>query len=128
MHGATHSGLVARYLDRPQTRRVRLQMLETATYPAKLTTAVADGDALRYYPAFDLPARASLVPQAAVAAVTGAQLLMVQRVDGSLTIGDTHDYGEPFPFDVEEELTVTCWPSRSSSPPVPSVTRRWAGV
>jgi hypothetical protein len=43
---------------------------------AKLTTSVADGDSLRYYPAFDLPGRARLPPVAAAAA---AQVLLVQR-------------------------------------------------
>ena len=63
---------------------------------------MADGDSLRYYPAYDVPSRASLPPQAAVAAASRAQLLLVQRLDGSLTIGDTHEYDEPFGFDVDE--------------------------
>ena len=37
-----------------------------------------------------------------MAAQAHAQLLLVQRLDGSLTIGDTHEYAEPFPFDVDE--------------------------
>ena len=75
---------------------------ETEPFAAQLTTAVADGDSLRYYPAFDLPGRAMLAPQAPVAAAAAAQLLLVQRLDGSLTIGDTHSYDEPFDFDVDE--------------------------
>ncbi len=124
------AGLVARYVGRPPTRRVRLQMLETAPYPGALTTAVADGGSLRYYPAFDLPARASLAPHAPVAAATGAQLLMVQRVGGGLTIGDTHDYQEPFPFDVGEEIYDYLLEKAGHllRRPVPPVTRRWAGV
>ena len=30
------------------------------------------------------------------------QLLCVQRLHGGLTIGDTHEYDEPFAFDVDE--------------------------
>lgn len=30
-----------------------------------------------------------------------AQLPLVQRADGGLTIGDTHEYAEPFAFDVD---------------------------
>ena len=30
------------------------------------------------------------------------QLLLVQRAGGGLTIGDTHDYDEPFDFAVDE--------------------------
>ena len=38
-----------------------------------------------------------------MAAANRAQLLLVQRLDGSLTIGDTHEYDEPFGFDVDED-------------------------
>ena len=78
-------------------------MLQTLPFPGRLTTSVADGDSLRYYPAYDVPSLASLPPQAPVAAENRAQLLLVQRLDGSLTIGDTHEYDEPFAFDVDEE-------------------------
>jgi FAD dependent oxidoreductase TIGR03364 len=111
-------------------RRVRLQMLQTLPFDGKLTTALADGDSLRYYPAYDLPARSALPPQAAVAAASRAQLLLVQRLDGSLTIGDTHEYDEPFGFDVDETaydhlLARACALLGS---PLPRVQRRWAGV
>ena len=82
----------------PPVRRVRLQMLQTEPFAGQLTTSVADGDSLRYYPAYDLPGLAALAPQAPVAAAAAAQLLLVQRLDGGLTIGDTHSYAEPFPF------------------------------
>ena len=68
----------------------------------RLTTSVADGDSLRYYPAYDLPGRDRLPPQEPAGAAAAAQLLLVQRLDGSLTIGDTHEYDEPFAFDVDE--------------------------
>ena len=128
--GATHSGLIAEYVDRPRTRRVRLQMLETAPYPGSMTTALADGDSMRYYPAFDLPGRASLGPQEPVAARAGAQLLLVQRRDGGLTIGDTHDYDEPFPFDLDEAIYeyLLTKAGHLLRHPVPPVRRRWAGV
>ena len=77
-------------------------MLQTGPFGPDLTTSVADGDSLRYYPAYDLPGRAQLAAQPGVAARAGAQLLLVQRLDGGLTIGDTHEYAEPFPFDVDE--------------------------
>lgn len=128
--GATHAGLIAQYVPEPVTRRARLQMLETAPYPGSLTTALADGDSMRYYPAFDLAGRASLDPQAEIAASFKAQLLLVQRVDGSLTIGDTHDYDEPFPFDLEEDIYDYLLDKAASClcRPLPAVRRRWAGV
>ncbi len=59
-----------------------------------------------------------------------AQLLLVQRRDGSLTIGDTHASDEPLAFDVDETpyrhlLSVA---ERILGTSVPPVARRWAGV
>ena len=111
-------------------RRVRLQMLQTRPFPGQVLTSVADGDSLRYYPAYDVPSLSSLPPQAAVAAENRAQLLMVQRLDGSLTIGDTHEYDEPFAFDVDsaayEHLLARA--SALLGAELPPVQRRWAGV
>jgi FAD dependent oxidoreductase TIGR03364 len=111
-------------------RRVRLQMLQTAPFSGVLTTSVADGDSLRYYPAYDVPARSLLAPQSAIAASARAQLLLVQRADGGLTIGDTHSYDEPFAFDVDENA-YDHLRSRAEAllgTALPPVVRRWAGV
>jgi glycine/D-amino acid oxidase-like deaminating enzyme len=55
---------------------------------------------------------------------------MVQRADGGLTIGDTHDYDEPFPFDADdapyEHLLGTA--AELLGRPLPPVRRRWTGV
>ncbi len=131
--GAAHTGVagphVASFAE-PPVRRVRLQMVQTEPFAGRLTTSIADGDTLRYYPAYDLPGRAALGPQRPAAAVVAAQLLMAQRLDGSLTIGDTHAYDEPFGFDLDEapydhlmqkaELLLGV--------PLPPARRRWAGV
>jgi FAD dependent oxidoreductase TIGR03364 len=111
-------------------RRVRLQMLQTLPFAGRLATSVADGDSLRYYPAYDVPSLASLPPQAAVAASNRAQLLMVQRLDGSLTIGDTHEYDEPFAFDVDSGAYdhLLARASALLGAELPRVQRRWAGV
>ena len=104
--GAAYTGVAGPHLagyEQPPVRRVRLQMLQTQPFGGRLTTSVADGDSLRYYPAFDLPGRRRLPPQEPAAASVRAQLLLVQRLDGSLTIGDTHEYHEPFAFDVDED-------------------------
>ncbi len=131
--GAALTGLAGPHLaaqPQPQVRRVRLQMMQTAPFPAQLTTSVADGDSLRYYPAYDLPGRALLPAQAVAAARVNAQLLLVQRLDGSLTIGDTHEYAEPFAFDVEEGAYehLLGQAQRLLGSPLPPVRRRWAGV
>jgi FAD dependent oxidoreductase TIGR03364 len=131
--GAALTGVVGQYarsLARDGVRRVRLQMMQTAPLAERLTTAVADGDSLRYYPAYDLPGRSQLPPQAPVAARTGAQLLMVQRTDGGLTIGDTHEYEEPFTFDVDADAYDHLQGRAEAllGAPIPRVQRRWAGV
>ncbi|WUJ72143.1 TIGR03364 family FAD-dependent oxidoreductase [Kribbella soli] len=125
--GAWHSGLIRELTDDLPVRRVRLQMMQTAPLDDVLTTAVADGDSFRYYPAYqadDLP------PQAPIAEEHRMQLLMVQRAHGGLTIGDTHEYDEPFSFDVRSEPyeylreTVESILGRE----LPAITQRWAGV
>jgi len=111
-------------------RRVRLQMLQTAPFEGTLTTSVADGDSLRYYPAYEVPSRGLLAPQPEVAAASRAQLLMVQRLDGGLTIGDTHEYDEPFAFDVDEDAYdhLRARAQALLGVPLPRTQRRWAGV
>ena len=126
--GAWHRGMLAQHTA--CVRRVRLQMLETEPYGEKLTTSLADGDSLRYYPAFDVPALKGLGAQALIAREHHMQLLVVQRLDGSLTIGDTHAYSEPFDFDLDElpyaHLLATA--ERILGRSLPPVRRRWAGV
>ena len=131
--GAAFTGVVGRYLGylaRDRVRRVRLQMMQTAPMAERLTTAVADGDSLRYYPAYDVPGRRHLPPQPPVAQRARAQLLLVQRADSGLTIGDTHEYGEPFAFDVDEDAYdhLRARAEALLGVPVPRVQRRWAGV
>jgi FAD dependent oxidoreductase TIGR03364 len=131
--GAAHAGVAGRYLARggvSAVRRVRLQMMQTAPLAERITTALADGDSLRYYPAYDLPGRGQLPPQAAAAERARAQLLLVQRADGGLTIGDTHEYAEPFAFDLDEDAYdhLRARAEALLGAPIPPVRRRWAGV
>jgi len=111
-------------------RRVRLQMLETEPFETDLTTSIADADSLRYYPAYAAVSLDALGPQSEVAAAHHLQLLLVQRADGGLTIGDTHAYGEPFDFALSEEPTIELLAraERILGRPVPPVSRRWEGV
>ena len=131
--GAAHTGIAGPHLasyERSPVRRVRLQMLQTEPFGGRLTTSLADGDSLRYYPAFDLPGRDGLGPQAPAAAAAAAQLLMVQRLDGGLTIGDTHSYAEPFDFDLDEDSYDHLRAKAESllGTALPPTRRRWAGV
>jgi FAD dependent oxidoreductase TIGR03364 len=123
-------GRVGSTLAAAPLRRCRLQMMQTAPTTERMTTAIADADSLRFYPAFDLPCRASLPDARPETTEWGMQLLLVQRAGGGLTIGDTHAYEEPFDFAVDETLydrlraraeAILGWD-------LPSVVRRWAGV
>jgi FAD dependent oxidoreductase TIGR03364 len=110
--------------------RVRLQMLETEPFARPVTTSIADGDSLRYYPVFDVSARAELPPQPPLVAEFRIQLLLQQRLDGCLTVGDTHEVDEPFPVSVSE-APYRHLADRAESllgEPMPPVRRRWAGV
>jgi FAD dependent oxidoreductase TIGR03364 len=123
-------GEIGAALAAAPVRRCRLQMMQTAPDRERLTTAIADGDSMRYYPAFDLPSREKLGEPAPVTSDWGLQLLLVQRATGGLTIGDTHRYDEPFDFAVEEapyeELKARA--ERILGRPIPPIVRRWAGV
>jgi FAD dependent oxidoreductase TIGR03364 len=131
--GAAHGGLVRELAGDLPVRRVRLQMMQTAPLDEQLTTAIADGDSLRYYPGFAGSALEDLVgrePQREVAAAHHMQLLCVQRLHGGLTIGDTHEYAEPFAFDVSEDpyAYLSDLVAELLGRPLPPVQRRWAGV
>ncbi|MFI6087373.1 TIGR03364 family FAD-dependent oxidoreductase [Streptomyces sp. NPDC051218] len=132
--GAWLGGLV-RELAGPDlpVRRVRLQMMQTEALGEELTTSVADSDSFRYYPAYKSDALDALnagQAQTPTAAEHKMQLLMVQRKDGGLTIGDTHEYEHPFAFDTLEDpydhLTEVV--EGFLGRPLPKIKRRWAGV
>jgi FAD dependent oxidoreductase TIGR03364 len=115
---------------RARVRRVRLQMLETEPFAGELTTALADADTLRYYPAYEVVPQDLLGPQSAIAAAHHLQLLLVQRADGGLTIGDTHAYEEPFDFALVEDPSreLLGRAERLLGAALPPVARRWEGV
>ncbi|RKT53390.1 FAD dependent oxidoreductase TIGR03364 [Saccharothrix australiensis] len=131
--GAWLGGVVRELTGGVPVRRVRLQMMQTEPLGEPLTTSVADGDSLRYYPAYRgaaLDALNSGQPQPDVAREHAMQLLVVQRLDGGLTIGDTHAYDEPFPFDTEDAPYdhLAAVAEQVLGRPLPRVARRWAGV
>ena len=125
--GADHDGVAAAALAGLPLRRVRLQMLETAPLARSVGAALADIDSLRYYPVFAGAPREALGPQDKLGSDWAAQLLLVQRPDGSLTIGDTHRSEEPFPFDYETapERHLLASAARLLGAPPPEVRRRW---
>jgi len=127
--GAAHAGVVGGALANAPLRRCRLQMMQTEPLGERLTTAVADGDSLRFYPAF-ADWRDPLGSAAPVVERWHAQLLISQRASGALTIGDTHVYDEPYDFAVDEEPYdhLRARAQAILGPRLPPVRRRWAGV
>ena len=131
--GAAHGGLTREIAGDLPVRRVRLQMMQTDPLGEPLTTAIADGDSFRYYPGFAGSALDGLrdnEPQHETAAEGRMQLLCVQRLHGGLTIGDTHEYDEPFAFDVDDAPYdyLAARVEEFLGRPLPTVRRRWAGV
>jgi FAD dependent oxidoreductase TIGR03364 len=131
--GAAHSGLMREIAGDLPVHRVRLQMMQTEPLGEPLTTAIADGDSFRYYPGFagaPLDELRAAEPQDVVAAEHHMQLLCVQRLHGGLTIGDTHEYAEPFPFDVTEDpyAYLVDVVEEFLGRPLPPIRQRWAGV
>jgi glycine/D-amino acid oxidase-like deaminating enzyme len=65
-----------------------------------------------------------------LAAATLAELPLRRRADGSLTIGDTHQYDQPFDFDYQSvpERRLLDAAARVLGGPIPDVARRWTGV
>ncbi|MCW2515905.1 MAG: FAD-dependent oxidoreductase [Mycobacterium sp.] len=131
--GAVHGGLTREIAGELPVRRVRLQMMQTDPLDEPLTTAIADGDSFRYYPGFAGSALDELrdnEPQDPVASEGRMQLLCVQRLHGGLTIGDTHEYDEPFAFDVDDAPYdhLAALVEEFLGRPLPRIRRRWAGV
>jgi len=128
--GAAHKGFISEFLDKAPLRKVHLQMGATFALPTKIGHSFADADSLRYYPAFKDLSLEKLGAQAEIASKYKMQLLAVQRNDGSITIGDTHEYEEPFSHELieapYEHLRGVI--SNIFGKEAPLIERRWTGV
>jgi FAD dependent oxidoreductase TIGR03364 len=111
-------------------RRVRLQMLQVDPPSVAPVTAVADADSLRYYPAYESSELDLLGDQSPVARRYALQLLCAPRADGTLTVGDSHVYDEPFDFALAEDPYRELLGRLAAvfGAPRPSVIRRWDGT
>ena len=121
---------MGRFFDGGKLQRVRLHMAETEPLRRELTTSVTDGNSLRYYPVFRELAVALLEPQDEGLSRFGIQLMCQQRLDGRLTLGDSHEYEEPFGFHLcDEPLARIEQLARGVlGTPFPKIHRRWLGV
>ena len=127
--GSAHQGFLAEFLADAPLRRVHLQMGATVPFGATLGHSIADADSMRYYPAFKDLALDTMPPQEEIAAQYKMQLLLVPRLDRSFTIGDTHEYQEPFSHEILEapydHLRKVI--SNIFGAPAPTISRRWSG-
>jgi len=128
--GADHTSLFRDQFENAPIRRVRLQMMSTDKLNDNLTTSIADGDSMRYYPGYEVPSLNNLPPQHSIAHDNHMQLLMVQRSDGTLTIGDTHEYIEPFEFKLQEDPYLYLYEVASNllGQKLPPIINRWDGI
>jgi FAD dependent oxidoreductase TIGR03364 len=101
--GSDHTSLFQEELGHEPLRRVFLQMARLENPGFELTTSVANHDSLRFYPGYRGAAISELEPVRPLVQEMVMQLLLQQRVDGTLTIGDTHVYEEPFPHEMRED-------------------------
>jgi FAD dependent oxidoreductase TIGR03364 len=127
--GSAHQGFLADLLADAPLRRVHLQMGATVPFGASLGHSIADADSMRYYPAFKNLALDTMPAQEEIAAQYKMQLLLVPRLDHSFTIGDTHEYQEPFTHEILEapydHLRKVI--SNIFGAPAPIIARRWSG-
>lgn len=127
--GASLTGFAAELFEGEPLRTVRLQMAETEPFARELTTSVANGDSLRYYPSFREFSN-QLQPPDPEAAGYAVQLLCQQRLHGGLTIGDTHEPDEAglfATFDRPMEIIMEAARSLIGCR-MPRIERRWSGT
>jgi FAD dependent oxidoreductase TIGR03364 len=126
--GAPTHGILRELHEGVGLTHVHLHMVETAPHPTVLSTSVANGDSFRYYPAFE-GLRHLLGPQEPEAAAWANQLLVQQRLDGRLTIGDTHEVPSESEFwSSDSAYRVIERAAGAVIGELPELERRWTGI
>lgn len=127
--GADHTTLFPDVFKTAPLRRVFLQMARLESPGFELTTSIANFDSLRFYPGYRGAAIEKLEPVRPLIAEMVMQLLLQQRIDGTLTMGDTHVYQEPFPHEMREDCYDLLLDEVESIIGVrPKVQTRWQGI
>jgi FAD dependent oxidoreductase TIGR03364 len=115
--------------------RCKLQMLRLADPGFRLPgTLMSDLGLARYHGFSDLPAAAPLKVRLANEQAghvrCGVHLIVVQSADGTLVIGDSHDYGaspDPFSREAIDALILDEFRTALGLPPPPTL-ERWIGT
>jgi FAD dependent oxidoreductase TIGR03364 len=135
--GGSLRALAPALARRAGVRACRLQMLRTVAQPASFrldSVVMSDLSLLRYEgfaalrPAQGL--RAVLEAEAGASLARGVHLIVAQGADGSLVVGDSHDYGEaadPFASEGVDALILDELDAVLDVPR-PGIAERWLGV
>ncbi|MDR9363661.1 MAG: FAD-dependent oxidoreductase [Microbacteriaceae bacterium] len=127
--GADYSTLFADRLQSAPLKKTYVQMARMENPGFEIPTSISNADSLRYYPGYAGSQLADLPPQSELGKELVMQLLLQQRVDGTLTIGDSHQYVEPFDHELREDAYEYMVDSIEKIIGVaPKITSRWAGV
>jgi FAD dependent oxidoreductase TIGR03364 len=120
-----------------QVRRCRLQMMRTVAQPADwhLGPVMVSDLTLCHYPAFrDCPSttqlRARLEAELPRHRDWGVHVIAAQHEDGTLTLGDSHEYGEDFAPESSAEVEELILSALRDFVRVPDlrIASRWQGV
>ncbi|MDH2442833.1 TIGR03364 family FAD-dependent oxidoreductase [Amnibacterium sp. CER49] len=121
--------------EEAEVRRCRLRMLEVeAPGGIRVDPAVLTGTSMLRYEGLAAQPAASLVREEVAASAprlleAGVNLMLTQRPDGRLVLGDTHAYGvteTPFEDEADDVLLLSEFERLLGSPL--TVRRRWRGV
>jgi FAD dependent oxidoreductase TIGR03364 len=122
---------IARY----EVTRCKLQMLRLADPGFRLPSPVMSDLGLLRYPGYSAlaeaaPLRARLEAEQGEHLKHGIHLIVVQSADGSLIVGDSHDYAatqDCFSHEHIDELILDEFAAATGRPP-PAVRERWIGT
>jgi FAD dependent oxidoreductase TIGR03364 len=134
-HGAATDILYPAQLKQAGLKRCTLQMARTQPFHRALNASLYSGLSLRRYPAFEIcPSFATLmrVPIDPLVTDYGLHILIKQRDDGSLIIGDSHEYhdlSEPPQYNQREVLNdfITDYCREQLGIVLPPIQERWNG-
>lgn len=132
--GADFQTLFPRLYADAGLTRCRLQMLRTRPHPTRVTTTLASGLSLRWYPSFQMCEswdRLRDEPIDPELERRGIHILIVQDADGRLVVGDSHEYSAgDFPpgLDARTEALILREARKMVALPEDPVAERWHGI